>query len=1569
MIGACGDRLDSFTSIVRLFAEKRYVFAELFAKYKSGSNALNSFFNFFFDAMQAQWTVYDRWALSCFSSRFSHNPFDIDINHILDSILAKTDASTSETVSQVLLGKKDITTLTETELKNLPFFLLLIEHSDHVLFRLLKKRFAPIVDFIGRARIVATVGVQGLSLFETMEESDFKVELPTIGLTEITDATYEPNVLQTAQTVVTKRYRYPRDSPVTDWPALMSLANTSILEEKHFFDVVAGEVKRLIEEGDLDAIPKASRASALIIPFVVASMQPFIYQDLPKYYKLISAKLPPTIVEPVQQRMCNDLALLKTLSFLTGNEVSILELEKHSLPFVLGYVIHLKEILEYVDVQFFVYSDKDISNDFDFIFCYKAMKALLELMHSKDMQGSRAQHLWEDTVTFLHSVKSVETRKKLALDMFSLIFLQQNERIVCPPFLAKKIVDLVSSVDSSIYYRFGGMALATARFDNIEKHVGLNRLNMIKAMQSKNWLDAEVLSTTNSDYRREFVIGMGISELILSGKVISDCGGYEKDFRIEAGLSTSHAKSLLGDLEEEQDPLLANVIRKRLESKDDVLAAVVTHPLCHDSVREFDRACEPFVSEGRELAAAQHHQHLCDWLESLRLFFKCSLLCNRIQQRTFNEILKFQAQKVLSGAVNSNNINLAVGIARKFGLDLFRFVLNNVEWFDITSEFTKRFQDRYPLECMTLNLTVIPAADWNGLRIPQKYQKFVAPKQKEVTEDVLFLTAVTALENPATPLEFYDDIIWRIDHAKFCEELIKRVDRISEETATALLDIVGYTMTEALEQQVATFMMKKKVFEIAQSRVESEIIHRLVEKGEIELLASYLFQYGDGEKLGDCLLSVSRQLVGDGNNLRLLLSRFPDYLEFLAKHLDEVIPDIMPLCPQRRKHRFEAFCSLPSQIRIESSLSDSESIVQAFCRHPDLICDLNPVHLCLFPNPDNFVSILKCTAEKVSFNAFIANAYVIMRLGSKNAILSSYIEEKLSSVLESISVTSNESEDRAFDDVTSIKLFCQSCELGESIMSKANAFYNFVFHRPFLRTKMPYTLSKSSVEDIMKICFMYDLDQSAVEIAAVCDYDMTRYVLNRAYIPMKLSLYSTVKSILASFEKQIGCPTFDVTKFDRYDPVFTRHDNEPKMAENDMFSMNSPFLVPFRFSPMFRPEAISLIMKYDIESLQSGGAPGELPIYSDIQFVCQKKKSNTKPQKNQNAIFFFRRFASLEAQMSLLVAFQDFNNLFPSLMAITTYEERKFALIHRMIHMGICFDVERTAEKSFTKFDPTLSVTGPLWKDLVKFCQKRHMVNLLVDVYAFMGRLEDAALASVQIFKEATNFGRKLYAIGVASVCLTDSVRYRQNPDLNSVPVFQPSDNSFEYISQMAKVVDIQKDVCNFLYRQGVTTQESIDIIHVDSAPVRVAGIVFQHTDANNKLLNQIMSEFSITFKTLFRIVADQMKDCSITELLSFVEQKKDDPNFMNDLLPELLHAVSMTHMAFNVQLILNKVKFASVADEVKHNLDYNFIENAFCLTTDHLDSPGVRDMIPLLAYRASQLGHQNIVEKCFSLC
>ena len=1563
VLGSPSDRWELVPPLVYFFAEKQYVLAELYVKYCSKTGALERFFQNFPKFMERNWSVFDKWAVSCFASRFCQKPYEMDTNELVNGMLESSRDPTIQLLKNVLFGQKE---MDANEKKNFPFYLLLLENMDCALFRVLKKRFAPIVNAIGASQIISTVGVQGLALLDNLKENDFRVELPTIGLAEITDSTYDAGVLRTVQSVVTKYYRYPLDSPVTESPVLMSLANTAMLGGAHFFDVIAGEIRRLIEEGKLDLIPQAARASAVVVPFVIAAAKPIIYENLPKYYRLISAEFPETIVTPLQRRMCNDVALLKMVSFLTGKEISTADLEKHSLPFLLGCVMHLKEVEKYADVKCFAYSDEAISTDFDFMFCYKAIKGLLGLLGSQDQQNQRAQDLWGQTRGYVESVKNPETKKQLANDLFSLMFLCKNDRLMCSPWLAKQIVEVVYNIDRSIYHEFAKKSLETIKSDQLAHHFGVNRINLVNAMNDGNWRDAELISTTNPAYRREYMIGVGIADLLRSGKVV-DCGEYSTEFRIEAGLSTVYARDLLNGIKVE-DPYLQELVNGRVNVDDNVLAALRTHPHCQESVVEFDKFCEPFIAEGKQLAAAEHHKQLSEWLENLRLFFKCSLLCNRIQQSTFSEILKFQAQKVLSGAVNSNNINLAVSIARKFGMDLFRFVLNHLEWFDITSEFTQRFHDRYPLECMTLNLTVIPPSDWNGLRIPQKYQKFVAPKQQEPSEDVLFLTAVTALENPATPLEFYDDLIWRIDHAKFCDELVKRIDRISEETATALLDIVGYTMSEATEQQISTcFMMKRRIFQVAHSRVEGDIIQKLVEEGEIELLSSYLFQYGDGEKLGDYLLSVSKRLTGDGEKLRLLLSRFPDYLEFLAKNLEEIIPDILPICPERRKVQFRAFCFLPSVIRSECSLSDKQSIVEAFCRHPELITHLSHADLCLFPNRNDLLQMLR-TSEVLPLSGFISSASVLLRLEPKNDTLLKFVREHLDSVFESITVRSNEIEDQAFDDVASIKLFCQACDLGEAILNKACACYNFVFRRPFLHTRMSYSLSKSGIEGVMKICFMYDLDQSAVELAACFDYDLTRYVLHRAYIPMILNQFTTVNDILASFEKQTGCAMFDITKFDRYDPVFSRNSNEPKMSENDMLSMNSPFLVPFMCYPVFRPEVITAILEYDVASLRREGSPGNVPIYKDIRLLCQKKRK-PKMAKNQSAIFFFRRFSSLESQMSLLVAFNDFGNLFPTLIAIPTYEGKRFALIHRMMHMAICFDVERTAEKAFYQFDPQFAMTGTLWNDLVKFCQERKMLNLLVDLYAFLGRLEDAGLASVRIFKNASNFGRKLSAIGVASICLTDSVKYRLAPDFDHVPVFKPSDNSLEYITELAKIVDIQKDVCNFLYRQGVSTKESIDIIHVQSAPVRVAGIIFQFTDPDNELLKKIMSEFNITFKTLFRIVADQMKDQSITDLLNFVSQKQGDPRFLNDLLPELLQAVSMTPNPFNIQLILNKAGFPSVVDEIKHSLDYNFVENSFCLITDHLDTPGVRELIPLLAYKASQAGHMNIVDKCFYLC
>ena len=73
------------------------------------------------------------------------------------------------------------------------------------------------------------------------------------------------------------------------------------------------------------------------------------------------------------------------------------------------------------------------------------------------------------------------------------------------------------------------------------------------------------------------------------------------------------------------------------------------------------------------------------------------------------------------------------------------------------------------------------------------------------------MTAVTALQNSGTSIDFYEDLLFRIDHSKFCEVLLKKIDKVPEETALYLLDNVGYTMNEKAKEKYKHLFLKIKI--------------------------------------------------------------------------------------------------------------------------------------------------------------------------------------------------------------------------------------------------------------------------------------------------------------------------------------------------------------------------------------------------------------------------------------------------------------------------------------------------------------------------------------------------------------------------------------------------------------------------------------------------------------------------------------------------------------------------------------------------------------------------------------
>ena len=99
-----------------------------------------------------------------------------------------------------------------------------------------------------------------------------------------------------------------------------------------------------------------------------------------------------------------------------------------------------------------------------------------------------------------------------------------------------------------------------------------------------------------------------------------------------------------------------------------------------------------------------------------------------------------------------------------------------------------------------------------------------------------------------------------------------------------------------------------------------------------------------------------------------------------------------------------------------------------------------------------------------------------------------------------------------------ISIYITTYKVSNILNRKITCFLNLISKFPFDFLHIPYDFH-TDFQLLLKIYFLYDLDDVAHELIDMFNLVSIDYVLNRAYIPMQLQLKSDVSEILYEYEK------------------------------------------------------------------------------------------------------------------------------------------------------------------------------------------------------------------------------------------------------------------------------------------------------------------------------------------------------------------------------------------------------------------------------------------------------------------
>jgi hypothetical protein len=456
----------------------------------------------------------------------------------------------------------------------------------------------------------------------------------------------------------------------------LSFANTALESKKHFFDVYAAAFVDYLVIGDFHEMPPHLTIFQVMVPYLLIANQAILYSDIDNGVQLFAKELSESLVDQTLQRMKNDRELLQMICFITTEELLPKVLISKSLPFLLQYALGNPQILEYSSLKFFSIRDSDSEVDFNFMRCYRMFRAFFACFRipSKLLRQSI------DTIKgLIEAITNKAWRSEILFDLFSCVFVRKDEKWVCHPYVARKVIQMIDSMIVSPYIR-GALAMFQAKkptktdVSSLDVYFQKSHLPIYQAVENHKWDVASQLSTYLPYYRRLYLRAHAMSCVLNGAPVPDDLKGVKIGGDI--ALVTQ-------DRSMEFDTVVQGIVAKR-ESSDEALHWFPDIQKWN-IIQELSVAIEQAPYEALasktvsgQLAQLAFAKGLSRYLRHVIFYFHCVSTCQHGVPERLSDLFVLNITQALAGLVNANLVEKAARLSANDHLDLFQKAVFNL---------------------------------------------------------------------------------------------------------------------------------------------------------------------------------------------------------------------------------------------------------------------------------------------------------------------------------------------------------------------------------------------------------------------------------------------------------------------------------------------------------------------------------------------------------------------------------------------------------------------------------------------------------------------------------------------------------------------------------------------------------------------------------------------------------------------------------------------------------------------------------------------------------------------------
>jgi hypothetical protein len=317
-----------------------------------------------------------------------------------------------------------------------------------------------------------------------------------------------PELFAYVQSRVFAGHFYPDSPPYESDRVIRSLAGTAVLSCRHFVDLLRTTSLKDYKAGNYAAAYRNADGG-----FDSIGMWIFLAHacnEFEEKFPLFNASLPEigdtskSIAADFIQRHRNDVEFFSMLRRFAGQILTKDDLVAKSVPsYLVQFLVqgNTAPFDEFYRLRLFCLTDADRGRDCDFVYSYFALDAMLGYLGQASINMDDADRL----EGFVQNVQSIPVRRAIVMDIFSLIFLQKDERYLCPiktaDLVLTSILNYAEDPRFVAHARAGVLHLQLAKMfasgDGLEQALTPRDRLLLSSLEQRDWEIAKSIAANN----------------------------------------------------------------------------------------------------------------------------------------------------------------------------------------------------------------------------------------------------------------------------------------------------------------------------------------------------------------------------------------------------------------------------------------------------------------------------------------------------------------------------------------------------------------------------------------------------------------------------------------------------------------------------------------------------------------------------------------------------------------------------------------------------------------------------------------------------------------------------------------------------------------------------------------------------------------------------------------------------------------------------------------------------------------------------------------------------------------